>query len=121
MENVRKSLKILEENEELKNLKLKCTSLDGKLTSGLKTIKEMQAKINETMNLQIMPQGQGAEEEKKEEQLNKFMEDTVEKLSTFKTALQTTIKDFNNLSNNLDSRLSQFPNLDNLVELESKQ
>lgn len=79
MEEMKKTMQALEENEELKCLKLKHNSLESKVTIIIKNTKEMEAKILENMGLQIMPQSSGMEEEKIEELLHKSIDEVNKK------------------------------------------
>lgn len=119
MEQVKKALKMLEENEEIKSVKLKCTSLEGKINTILKNMKDLQTKMLENMNMQIIPQVQSDTDEKKEEQLRQFMDETRDKLNALKTASQAIKKEFTDFSSSITAKLSRVADLDLLIELES--
>ena len=117
---MQKGMKLLEENEDLKSLKLKFTSMENKLMIGLKNIKDLQAKVSETMTFQIMPQSQQAnEDEKKEEKMNQFMDETNEKVNKIKDSVTQFKTDFNNLTRSVEEKIETKAAKEALVDLES--
>ena len=119
MNGLQKSVKSLEENEEVKGLKLKFASLDNKLNVSLKNLKELQTKVAENMGLQIIPQTQDGEEERKEERLKQFMDETNDKINGVKLIVQGFKKDFAKLSDSLNAKVDSKASVDSLIELES--
>eukprot|EP01022_Parablepharisma_sp_SALTPOND_P018475 TRINITY_DN301_c0_g2_i1.p4 TRINITY_DN301_c0_g2~~TRINITY_DN301_c0_g2_i1.p4 ORF type:complete len:382 (+),score=73.61 TRINITY_DN301_c0_g2_i1:8016-9161(+) len=116
-----KSIKVLEENEELKSQKLRITSLESKLGTGLKTIKDIQNKLAETMTLQIMPQAEQInEEEKKEDKITQFMDEISEKVNKIKDAMTQFKADFANMSKNVDDKIEIKASKESLIDLENK-
>ncbi len=120
MAEIHKAIKVLEENEELKSLKLKCASLENKLIASLKNVKDLQTKVTETMTLQIMPQSQQLnEEDKKEDRLSQFVEETNEKVGKMREAMSQFKIDFEALSRALDDKVDSKASKESLVDLES--
>ncbi len=117
---IQKSIKTLEEGEELKAQKLRITSLESKLTSGLKNMKDLQAKLAETMTLQIMPQTQQMnEEEKKEDKISQFMDEINEKVNKVSATIAQFKLDFANLSKGVDDKVEIKASKESLIDLES--
>ena len=116
-----KAIKDLEENEELKGLKLKFASLESKLAIGLKNIKDLQGKMAETMTLQIMPQSQqNNDEEKKDDKMTQFMEEIGDRVSKLRDEITKFKADFNNLTKNVEEKIETKSTKESLVDLESK-
>lgn len=119
IEEMKTTIKKLEDNEDLRCLKLKHNSLDGKFQIALKNIKELEQKVLESMGTQIVPQSTGVEEEKVEEIIRKHTGETNEKINSLKIVVQTIQKDFTALSDSVDSKVEGKATVENLVELES--
>eukprot|EP00831_Metopus_contortus_P047744 TRINITY_DN3865_c0_g1_i1.p1 TRINITY_DN3865_c0_g1~~TRINITY_DN3865_c0_g1_i1.p1 ORF type:complete len:306 (-),score=104.04 TRINITY_DN3865_c0_g1_i1:35-952(-) len=84
-------------------------------------IKDLQTKVTETMTLQIMPQAdQANEEEKREEAMNQFMEETNEKVAKLKDAISTFKSEFEALSRGVEEKIELKASKESLVDLENK-
>jgi hypothetical protein len=117
---LRQSIKALEENEEVKSLQLKVTSMDNKLIIGLKSIKDLQTKMAETMTLQIMPQTQmGNDDEKREEKFNAFMDEVNDKIAKVKDMIGQVKAEFGQLTKDVDEKVELKASKESLIDLES--
>lgn len=120
MAGMQKEIKVLEEAEELKAQKLRIGSLESKLTTGLKAIKDIQMKLAETMTLQILPQNQQMnEEEKKEDKIQIFMDEINEKVSKIKDQMALFKIDFAKLTQGVEEKIDVKASKESLVDLES--
>ena len=120
IEALRQAIRTLEESEEVKSLQLKVTSMDNKLIIGLKSIKDLQTKVAETMTLQIMPQTQmGNDDEKREEKFNAFMDEVNDKIAKVKDMIGQVKVEFGQLAKDVDEKVEMKASKEALIDLES--
>lgn len=121
LEGIQKAIKDAQENEELNSLKLKFSSMDSKLTVGLKSIKDLNTKVTENMMMQIVPQAQiGGDEDKKEERFNQFVDETTSKTSKLQENLSQLQTEITRISKSIDERIEEKANKEALTDLECK-
>ncbi len=122
IERLDKALKSLQDNEEVKAVKLRMTSLDNKLSVTLKNFRELHAKVTENMGLQFIP-AQPAnviEDEKREEHIKAVVDDLNDKINGVRQMMQGFRKEFASLSDTVNAQLDSKASGDSLIELESR-
>ena len=118
---VQKSIKDLEDNEEGKAQKLRIASLESKIGSSLKAIRDIQTKMADTLMMQIVPQQQQAhEEDKKEDKMSDYVEEINDKLNKMRDAIAQFKADFASLSKAVDDKIESRSSKESLIDLESR-
>ena len=119
---LKKQLKSVSDNEELKLLKSQVTSLDSKLTFGLKNVKDIQSKLAIISSFQGLSPDQSPNEEKDEtkDELNHYIEETNEKIAQIKSNIENLKKSLDEISNTSSEALNSKASADSVVELENK-
>lgn len=121
IEKLQKAVKALEENEDVRSVKLKQSSVDSKIVIILKNLKELQTKVNENAGLQIIPTQASPEpeEEKREDQTRFILEEVNKKINEVKLTMQANRKEFTVLSEFVNAQLAGKASMENLIDLES--
>lgn len=120
IEMIQQSIISLEKNEDLNLLKLKFNSLDTKIPTIVKNIKDLEIKILENLGPTMPQQMQGIDEGQAEEIIRKHVSETSEKITSLKISVQNIAKDYAILSNSIETKLDSRATVDSLIELENK-
>lgn len=119
---IEETLKTFASVDETKVLKGKVSSLESKLTFALRSMKEFQKKFSDLATFQPISATEAPEddENKEEERINRFMDETNKKIEELKILIEKQSNDFTRLSGSVNEQMNSKASIENLIELENK-
>ena len=121
IELLKENTKMLLNNEEVKRLNGKFIAQEGKITTVLQSIRELQKKVSEAASISIIPHQEiRVTEEKNDEQFIKYMDDTNDKIESLKEMILAFKSDYEKNLESLNFKLIGAVSNESLVNLENK-